>query len=160
MGWPRWKLLAGLQDCRQLLSFNQLLPCPAGWDISKRNTQVLIYNPEGHAIGIDSAHYEMLAELHGSVSAPTELFLRAVLASCIQQRTADMDYYVRWNSHSLTYLQYVLEATCKVLVSRRTSSNFQSTYPVLSQDSSDSELGSSLCWPAESALLLLDSFIP
>ena len=59
----------------------QLLPCPVGWDISKRNAQVLIYDPEGHAIGLDAAHYEMLAELHGPASAPTELFLRAVLAS-------------------------------------------------------------------------------
>ena len=60
---------------------NQLLPCLEGWDISKRNAQVLIYDPEGHAIGLDAAHYEMLAELHGPASALTELFLRAVLAS-------------------------------------------------------------------------------
>ena len=41
--------------------YNQLLPCPVGWDISKRNAQVLIYDPEGNAIGLDSGHYEMLA---------------------------------------------------------------------------------------------------
>ena len=85
-----------------------------GWEISesKHNAQLLISNPEGHAIGLDSAHYEMLACLHGPASAPTELFLLAVLASCMLQRTADMDYYVLWHLHLLTCLQYVLEATC------------------------------------------------
>ena len=67
---------------RQLRSFEPLQSVTAlstGWDISERNAQVLIYYSEGHAIGIDSAHYEMLAEVHGPASAPTELFLRAVL---------------------------------------------------------------------------------
>ena len=75
-------------------------------DGTSRNVtlKVLIYDPEGHAIGIDSAHYEMLAELHAPASAPTELFLWAVLASCMRQRTADMDYYVLWNRHLLTCL--------------------------------------------------------
>ena len=41
--------------------YNQLLPCPVGWDISKRNVQVLIYDQDGHIIGLDSAHYEMLS---------------------------------------------------------------------------------------------------
>ena len=74
--------------------YNQLLPCQVGWDISNHNAQVLIYDPEGHAIGLDSVHYEMLAELHGPACAPTELFLRAVLASGMRQCTADLDYYV------------------------------------------------------------------
>ena len=40
--------------------YNQLLPCPVGWDISKRNAhwQVFIYDQEGHTIGLDTAHYE------------------------------------------------------------------------------------------------------
>ena len=50
--------------------YNQLLPCPVGWDISKRSAQGLIYDPEGHAMGLDSVHYEMLAKLHGPASAP------------------------------------------------------------------------------------------
>ena len=96
--------------------YNLLLPCPAGWDISKRNAQVLIYNPECHVIRIDSTRYEMLrlAKLHGPVSTPPKLFLRVVLASCFQQRTADMDYHVQWTRHLLTCLRNVLEATCLV----------------------------------------------
>ena len=42
-------------------NYIQSLPCPVGWDISKSNAQVLIYDPEGNAIGLDSGHYEMLA---------------------------------------------------------------------------------------------------
>ena len=45
--------------------YNQLVPGPVGWGISKRNAQVLIYDPAGHTIGLDAAHYEILAELHG-----------------------------------------------------------------------------------------------
>ena len=41
--------------------YNQLLPCPARWDISIRNGQVLIYDQEGHATGIDFANFDMLA---------------------------------------------------------------------------------------------------
>ena len=119
------RLLHPLQMCQPLsyrVSFdlsnhcNQLLPCPAGWDIWKRNAQVLIYDSKGHAIGVDSANHELLDEWHGPASAPTELFLQAVLASCMQQRTTDMDYYVQWKQHLrlLTCLQYVLEATCLV----------------------------------------------
>ena len=136
----------------------QLLPCPEGWDISKRNAQVLIYDPEGHAIGLDAAHYEMLAELHGPASAPTELFLRAVLASGMRQRTADLDYYVPWNRHLLTCLRYVLKATCLVGARAVTFNPHFSHF--LSPDSSYSVLGSSIGWPAESTLLLLDSFMP
>ena len=138
--------------------YNQLLPSPPGWDISKRNAQVLIYDPEGHAIGLDSAHYEMLAEFHGPTSAPTDLFLRVVLLSCMRQRTADVDYYLPWNHYLLTCLRYVLEAAC--LVGER-AVTFNPHFPYfLSPDSSDSVLGSLLCWSSESALLLLDSFMP
>ena len=90
---------------------SQLLPCRVGWDISKRNAQVLIYDQEGHAKGLDSAHYEMLAELHGPASTPTELFLRVELASGMLQRTADLGYYVPWNMHLLNCLRCVLKAT-------------------------------------------------
>ena len=58
--------------------------CPVqGWDrgITTSNAQVLIYDPEGHVIVLDSANYELLAELHLPASAPTELFIRAVIAS-------------------------------------------------------------------------------
>ena len=78
-----WQMVQSLSD-RVRLNFDllnqhdQLLPCPVGWDILKRNAQVLIYDPEVHVIGIDSAYYEMLAELHGPASLSTELFLRAV----------------------------------------------------------------------------------
>ena len=40
--------------------YNQLLLFPVGWDISKSNAQGLIYDQEGHTIGLDSAHYECL----------------------------------------------------------------------------------------------------
>ena len=100
----------------------------------------------------------MLAELHGPASAPTELFLRAVLASGMRQRTADLDYYVLWNRHLLTCLRYVLKATCLV-GARAITFNPHFSY-FISPDSSDSVLGSSIGWPAESALLLLDSFMP
>ena len=108
-----WQMPTALGLC-QLRSFESLqsaIALPSGMEISKRNAQVLFFHPEGHAIGLDSAHYEMLAELHGPVSVPTELFLRA---SCLRQRTADMDYYVPRNQHLLTCLRYVLEATCLV----------------------------------------------
>ena len=117
---------------------SQLQPCPVGWDISKSNTQVLIYDPEGHSIGLDSAHYETLAELHGPASAPTELFSRALLASGMRQRKADLDYYVPWNRHLLTCLRYVLQATCLV-GAREVTFNLDFSY-FLSPDSSDSVL--------------------
>ena len=75
---------------RPLRSFEPLQSVTAlstGWDISERNAQVLIYYSEGHAIGIDSAHYEMLAEVHGPASAPTELFQRAVLFATTNSRS-------------------------------------------------------------------------
>ena len=111
-----------------------------------------------HAIGLDSVHYEMLAELHGPASAPTGLFLRAVLAPGMRQRSADLDYYVPWNRHLLTCLQYVLKATCLIGTSTVTFNPHFSYF--LSPDLPDSVLGSSMAWPAESALLLLDSFMP
>ena len=103
----------------------------------------------------------MLATLHCPASAPTELFLRAVLASGMQQLSADLDYYVPWNRHLLTCLQYVLKVTCLVLLVRAHTVTFNPHFSYfLSPDSSDSVLGSSMGWPADSALLLLDSFMP
>ena len=97
-------------------------------------------------------------KLHGPASAPTDLFLRVVLLSCMRQRTADVDYYLPWNHYLLTCLRYVLEAAC--LVGER-AVTFNPRFPYfLSPDSSDSVLGSLLCWSSESALLLLDSFMP
>ena len=91
--------------------YNQLLPCygPVGWDISKCNAQVLIYDPEGHAIDLDSVHYEMLAELHGPASAPTELFLRAQGGASVRLLRHATTYsrpriLCPWNRHLLTCL--------------------------------------------------------
>ena len=56
---------------------------------------------------------------------PQLMFLWAVLASCMQQRTADMDYYVQWNRHL-----FHLPAIClggHLLISI-TSCNLQSTF--------------------------------
>ena len=62
------------------------------------------------------------------------------------------------NRHLLTCLRYVLKATCLV-GARAITFNPHFSY-FNSPDSSDSVLGSSMGWPAESALLLLDSFMP
>ena len=67
--------------------YNQLLPCPVGWDISKSNAQVLIYDQEGHSIGLDAVHYEMLVKLHSPESAPTELFVLTGSASVLHATT-------------------------------------------------------------------------
>ena len=72
----------------------------------------------------------------------------------------DMDYYVPWYRHLLivTCLQYFLGGNC--LVGAR-AVTFNPHFPYFHpRDSSDSDLGSSLRWPAESALLLLDSLMP
>ena len=76
----------------------------------------------------------------------------------MRQRTADLDYYVPWNRHLLTCLRYVLKATCLVGARAVTFDPHFSNF--LSPDSSDSVLGSLMSWPAESPLLLLDSFRP
>jgi len=158
---PPWQVDPPLPD---LVSFdlsnhyNRVLPCPDGWEVSKRNARILISNPGGRTIGLDAAQYEMLADLHKQPSPPDESFLQAVLASGERQRSADLEHYVPWNRHFLTCLRYTLGAT---LVAGARAVNFNPHFQYFSSpDPSDSRLGSEQCWPPAPVLLLLDSYEP
>jgi hypothetical protein len=61
--------------------YTQVLPCPDGWEASKRNDRILLSNPSGRMIGFDAAYYEMLAELHQQPSPPAESFMQVVLGA-------------------------------------------------------------------------------
>ena len=134
---------------------NQLLPSPHGWGISERNTQVLISAPDK-----SNAWHILACWLicgYGN-STPSESFLKAVLASCIRQRTADVEYHVPWSRHLLACLRYAL-GTTRLVGPRALAFNAHFLY-FSSPHFTDSELVASHCWPAASALLLLDSFAP
>jgi hypothetical protein len=60
-------------------------------------------------IGLDAAHYEMLAELHQQPFPPSESFLQAVFASAERQLRADQEHHVPWNRHFLACLRHTLE---------------------------------------------------
>jgi hypothetical protein len=59
-------------------------------------------------VGLDAAHYEMLAELHQQPSPPEESFLEAVFACAERQFRADLEHQVPWNRHFLACLQRTL----------------------------------------------------
>jgi hypothetical protein len=60
-------------------------------------------------IGLEAAHYEMLAELHQKPSPFAESFLQAVFASAERQLRADQEHHVPWNRHFLACLRRTLE---------------------------------------------------
>ena len=70
-----------------------------GWRISQHNARVIISDPHDRAVGLDAAHYQMLCSLCHQAAVPSELFLAAVLSSCLAQQRADLEYHVPWFAH-------------------------------------------------------------
>ena len=158
---PPWQIHPPLPDLINLdLSnhYNQVLPCPDGWGASKRNARILLSNPEGKMVGLDAAHYEMLAELHQQPSSPDESFLEAVFACAERQFRADLEHHVPWNRHFLACLQRTLGIS---LLAGARAVNTNPHYQYFSSpDPLDVSLGSEQSWPPVPVLLLLDSYKP
>ena len=109
-------------------------------------------------MGLDAAHYKMLCNLCNQNATPSERFLTAVQSSCLAQQMADLSYHVPWSRHLLSCLCGILGADL-LIGARAVVFNPHFRY-FFSPDVRDSELGFVQSWPAESALLLLDSIEP
>ena len=158
---PPWQIHPPLPDLVSLdLSnhYNQMLPCPDGWEASKRNARILLSNPVGKMVGLDAAHYEMLAELHQQPSPPEESFLEAIFACAERQFRADLEHQVPWNRHFLAYLQRTLGIS--LLAGARAVNTNPHYQHFSSPDPLDVKLGSEQSWPPVPVLLLLDSYKP
>jgi hypothetical protein len=109
-------------------------------------------------IGLDAAHYEMLAELHQQPSPPAESFLQAVFASAERQLRAGKEHHVPWNRHFLACLQRTLETP--LLAGARAVNTNPHYHHFSSPDPPEVTLGSEQSWPPLPVLLLLDSYKP
>jgi len=103
------------------------IPCPAGWEVTRRNGRVLITPAGAGSFGMDYAQYELLLALYhswqlGRVMSPTqwdsntqpvpatEHFLRTLRMACAAQVQADLNYQVHWSRHLLACLRQITGA--------------------------------------------------
>jgi hypothetical protein len=96
-------------------------------------------------IGLDAAHYEMLAELHQQPSPPAESFLQAVFASAERQFRPDQEHYVPWNMHFLACLWRTL-GTLLLAGARAVNTNPHYQH-FSSPEPPEVSLGSEQSWP-------------
>jgi len=138
--------------------FPQVLPAPQGWQVYKRNARVLITGPGSTVVSLDAAQYGMLIAHHCQGTVPPVAVLEHLATSCRSQDQADSEYHVPWSRHLLACLCHQLKV--ELLVGARAVAYNPHFHHFVSPESVDSSLGAVTQWPAQPALLLLDSFPP
>ena len=132
------------------------IPAPTGWELLRRNGRLPLRAPSGFMCQLEAAQATMLELMNIGLDQAT--FLSALSGSCQAQQRRDERKSVHWSRHLLACIARITGA--RGLIGCCLVTYHPHYWWFTSLDEGDVAFGSQGDWPAESCVLILDSYPP